>query len=277
MTSRNASSVVRRAWLFVSALNAVGFGHGLARAQVEPAASEPDSSGSGKSSITVYTRYEDALEAAGGKLISIPRPNRAYSGYALRPFRSRQGAVDEAVKKASSSKAPFFFAVVDGEITFPATSPPPGSFAGGVYSVYSLVEAATLDATKESLLAELQLHLWSGSYSPLLSKHLATLLRSAEDERYRGVVPDLKAIIRDDRSERLPREIASRLPEVIGVHEAAAAGDDLLRWSKYHKNAGVRLGAYLTLVKIGRSKDVEEVLKGERDPLVRAAVERKLL
>ena len=64
---------------------------------------------------------------------------------------------------------------------------------------------------------------------------------------------------------------------MIALQDGASAGDDLVKWAKYHKNATVRLEACLGLIDMGRSNEVEEILKSEQNARVKTSVQQHLI
>lgn len=230
--------------------------------------------GSQAPDVRVYRTYAEAAAAGEGKIPSLGDGIPYFDGYSLKPFRPKQAAFDEAVEKARKARSTTLLVVIDKDQQYPSTSPPPGSFAGGVYNVVGLAPVAYLEPTTENLLSELRLHVYSAATPP---EHVALLLKLASEPQHRAAVPELKALVRQERSERMPASASAGLVEAVVAQESAAAADDLIRWCKYHKNPDLRLASYQALLKMGRTKDVEDLLRNEPDKKVRAQVERKLL
>jgi hypothetical protein len=225
------------------------------------------------SDLRIFKTYQEVVGASDRRIPSFDRGFPYFDGYSLKPFRPRQAAFDEAVEKAKKAKASSVLIVIDRDQQFPGSSPPPGSLSGGVYNVVGLAPVSYIEPTVPNLLTEIRRHVFQGS----MSEHVDYLFILAGDPQYREAVPDLKTIIKSERSENLPANASAGLVSAIVNQESAAAADDLIRWSKYHKNPGIRLASYLGLLKIGRTKDVEDLVRNEPDKKVRAQVERKLL
>lgn len=224
----------------------------------------------------VYTLYKDALAAANGRLLTIDREWPTYSGYSLLPFGSKNKAIAEAMSKATKSKDSYFLVATDSSQTFPANEPPPGSFMGGVYSVYRIVPIRYIDLTSESLATEIKAHATT-RVGDISRQHINALINSAKDPSFRSLTSEYRDIIRKNNDEHIDGFAFTSLIGLIEYHEGKACTDDLLRWAKFHKHPQARLGALMSLISLGRLSEVEEILKSEENSAVKDAVKKALI
>ncbi len=198
-----------------------------------------------------------------------------YVGYALKPFRSRDDAMKEALGKAAKSGRTTLLALADREQTYPATNPPPGSFSGGVYAVVALTPIQVQTVTPDLLFSELKRHIFSSQ--SVVTEHSQWLLQRIVADKPAGAPDELKALIRSVRAEQMNALLAEQLVQSVFLLTDSSSGEDMLRWAKFHKNSGARQASLLALIKLGRIKEVEEALKTEVDRKVKATVERQLI
>lgn len=82
---------------------------------------------------------------------------------------------------------------------------------------------------------------------------------------------------RAERADGLPRTCGIALGNAIVAHDGPNADIELLAWSRFHRNPGVRQGAMSALVHDGHAQEVGNMLVNEPDPQVKDAVGRLLL
>lgn len=248
----------------------------FAIAQVSSPIQVTETSQKGLPSLAVYANYKDALAGAGDRLLSISKNSRLYSGYSLLPFGSRNKAVAEAMSNAAKSTDLSFLVFADGQQTYRAEAPPPGSFMGGVYSVYRILPVQYIELSADNLLNEIRTHATTriGDISP---QHINVLVDIAKNLAFRTLTNEYRNIIRSANDENFD---GFALPSLIGLiehHEGKSCVDDLLRWAKFHKNPQARLGSYTALIALGKLSEVEEILRSEENRAVKEAVKKALI
>lgn len=196
-----------------------------------------------------------------------------YAGYALKPFRSRDDAMNEALGKAAKFGRTTLLVLADREQTY--SNPPPGSFVGGVYAVVALTPIQVQTVTPDLLFSELKRHIFSSQ--SVVTEHSQWLLQRIVADKPAGAPVELKALIRSVRAEQMNALLAEQLVQSVFLLTDISSGEDMLRWAKFHKNSGARQASLLVLLKLGRTKEVEEALKTEVDRKVKATVERQLI
>lgn len=232
-----------------------------------------------KSSAQVFNSYPDAVKFAEEKGKILHLAGKQFSGYSLLPFGSRKKAYAEAQEKVETNKESMAYISVDRELHFAGDNPPPGSFTGGIYQVITLNIVSLLDLSSENLLNEIQsadLNNY-GLKDHLLDNYRLKdhLLGYAKKAEFKDLSKNYREIIR-------ARNNASSnglydLTQLIVLHEGKSCADDLIKWSKFHKNPGVRLASYLGLIQFGKTSEVEEILKSEADNSVKDKVQKNLI
>lgn len=226
--------------------------------------------------IHIYGKYEDAVAAAHGRLLILNNDSPVASGYSLLPFGSKQKAVNEATKKAAKLSNHDYLAYEDHEVTFSANTPPPGSFMGGVYYVYRIIGISYVTPTSAALLEQIKSNLVM-SAGDLSYMHAQYLADTASNPVYSGLTPMYEGLIRENNSEYIKSAMLPKLVKLIALHEGAASTEEIKRWAKYHKNSEVRLSAYLALLDLGKTADVEDLLKTEDNSAIKEKIQSKLI
>jgi hypothetical protein len=128
----------------------------------------------------------------------------------------------------------------------------------------------------------------------ILTVHFDKLLDLGQDPQFKALLPELIAIVRDERAadkelydrdgkflrwtpNALGSHSADHLCQLIGTLGGESVAPDLLRWTKLHKNVGIRRGAYLALLSLKRFDDVQAAIANEKDQNLRRQIEQKLL
>lgn len=186
-----------------------------------------------------------------------------YTGYSLEPFGSRTKALAEAEEKAQKAGISAGLITQDAQRTY--NTPPPGTKWYGTYDVVSLGAITPVEATPENLLAEIQRNPEGAYY----------LQELAKQPTYKGLTKAYRDIIRT-RNEENARGIDA-LVRLVAFHDGKVAGDDLIKWAKYHKNADVRMASDLALIEFGRAAEVEEILKTEQNREVKEKIQKSLI
>ncbi|MFN4264424.1 MAG: hypothetical protein ACK4F8_01605 [Aquabacterium sp.] len=226
--------------------------------------------------LTVYATYLDAVQSAGKKLLSIHKGSSYYTGYSLLPFGSREKAVKEALGFAAKSTDTVLIVTFDATETYRPEAPPPGSFMGGVYSVYRLLPIKYIDLTTQTLLTEIKAHVGL-RITQISEQHIKYLTDVARSPDYKGLTPEYKALVRAGNNEYSDGFALSRLVQLIELHEGKSCAEELIRWAKFHKNSQVRHGAYTSLISLGKHAEVEEILKTEENKAVKQSVQDALI
>jgi len=256
--------------------NSGGTNSPLALAQASSSAQQTETSQEALPRLTVYGNYKEALAASGGRLLSIDKNSRLYSGYSLLPFGSRNKAMAEAMSNAAKSPDLSFLVFEDRKQTFPAEAPPPGSFMGGVYYVYRVLPVRFVELTADNLLNEIKAHATT-RISDISRQHIKALVDIAKDPAFRTLTSEYRNIVRGANDERFDGFALPSLIGLIELHEGKNCVDDLLRWAKFHKNPQARLGSYTALIALGKISEVEEILKSEENRAVKEAVKKALI
>lgn len=186
-----------------------------------------------------------------------------FSGYSFKLFGSRDKAYAEALDKVKNSNTPFVYLSSDSVQKF-LDKAPPGSIGGGDYYVVTFSPLTFINLTPESLITEIKTYGASGY-----------LIDYAKKSEFKNLTKNYREIIRaknDESSAGL-----YDLTQLIVLHEGKSCADDLIKWSKFHKNPGVRLASYLGLIQFGKTSEVEEILKSEADNSVKDKVQKNLI
>lgn len=213
-------------------------------------------------SIQVFKNFGEVFSFFKDKRKLPHITGKQYSGYSLLPFGSRKKAWVDAQTNAEKDGVSFAVITTDGEQAF--DTPPPGSSWFGNFSVIRLDAITPVDLSSDNLIAEIKIN------------GIAYYSEVAKNPEFKGLTKDYREIIRANNYERAQQSL-SGLVQLIALHDGKGSGDDLLKWAKYHKNAGVRLAAYLGLIEFGRTAEVEEVLKSESDYEVKVKVQKSLI
>jgi hypothetical protein len=262
----------------------------------------------------VFATYESALaEVPQGQFLTVA--SFVYAGYAVSPFRSSQHAYDEALEKAVKGRptSPLIISF-KGKRNYSSGSPPPGSLVNGIFNVIMLSPVQYQPLTPETLMKEVLAHVWNtatyeddaiprsacGTCKPVpgvgavLMTHFDKLVDLAQNPQFKALLPDFIAIVRNERAagrdlydsdgkflrwtpNGLGSHSAERLCQLIGTLGSESVAPDLLRWTKLHKNVGIRRGAYLALLSLKRFDDVQAAIANEKDQNLRRQIEQQLL
>lgn len=217
-----------------------------------------------------------ALQAqAGDRLIALASPEETLFGYAIAaPFKTNEGAFDDIRKLATARGVKQVLVLQATTQIFPGDKPPPGGFLGGVYHVVRALPFGFVPMTKEAITEQLRRALLATRPA---KEHFQYALTLARQDRHRDIGADLRLLLRGELAQGADSQMVSQICETIVHHEGDAAADDMLKWAKFHKNFGARLCAYKALMKAGRTRDVEEVLRSEPDKALKSRIERSLL
>ena len=179
-------------------------------------------------SVQVFKKAQDAISFAEEKGKILHPIDKQFNGYSLQPFGSREKAYAEALEKAEKSGESFLYVAADRDAQF--SSPPPGSFMSGTYRVITFNSVSMLDLTAENLLSELKY----GAFHA----HLLGYARKAE---FKDLTKNYREMIRAGNYEK--DSGLGDLTQLIILHEGKSCADDLIKWSKFHKNSAVRLAS----------------------------------
>jgi len=226
-------------------------------------------------SLTVFPTYKAAASSSNGRLLHIDMRANLSSGYSGSLFDERKKAVAAAEKRARNTRSRYFLVFRDGRQNFPASKPPPGKLMGGIYYVYQLLPIDYIELTPGNLLAEIKSHL-QVSFE-LSREHVLNLFEVARNDKHKSLIKEYKKIVRDNNKETLANDALPQLVPLIASLEGKASANDIMKWAKYHKNPGVRVAAYTTLVELGKVQDVEKMLQNEKNQKVKEMVEQKLI
>jgi hypothetical protein len=218
------------------------------------------------------------------KLIHFGKFARGFS-YALN-FNSRKKAFDEALSNAITAGFTSVYEVSNQDVNYDPA--PPGSYMPGLYSVATLLEITFLDINPENLIIELtnglqnSLQNGNGGYesNKFGTDYVKSLFELAAKPEHKGLSGKYKEIIRANNSDHGRSTLSQQLGEltdIIVLQEGNDCANDLIRWAKFHKDNGVRLSAYLNLVKLGKVSEIEEMLKTEVNPEIKDTVQKNLI